>query len=571
MKREIPHNNDLVMSSKILQNPPERSQVPEQVRERYEFSNYLVDPNHRSFQQVIRIVAFVIKFVRVLQSKVKGKKQNDCNDEFVPLLSNEDISQAETYYFKKGTLEIKHFYKEDFYSKFTKEVDGILRYSGRILPTDQIEIVGSMTDAMKDLTSTTFCVPVIDKFSPIAYSIMMDFHWNDKIVKHRGIETTLRRICSYSFIMEGREILKKIKKSCERCSYLEKKTIDVIMGPVSQHNLTIAPAFYVSQVDLAGPFKSYSNANKRATIKIWMSVFCCTATSTTSIKVMEDYSAPSFIQAFTRFSCEVGYPKKIIVDGGSQLVSTCEGVKLNFQDVQNQLFRDVKVESEVVPVGGHNMNGRVERKILEIRKSLEREVQNERLSLLQWETLCAEISNRINDLPIALGNIKSNYESMDLITPNRLRLGRNNARSPCDTLTIITNPSKILEDNKKIFNTWFEHWLINHVPKLMSQPKWFKMEEDIKIGDVVLFLKHDSVLSSTYQYGMVIDTETGKDGIIRKVRVKYRNHNETVDRETYRSVRQLVLIHRWDELGIAEELYSMSRFADSRFSYDSTS
>ena len=68
----------------------------------------------------------------------------------------------------------------------------------------------------------------------------------------------------------------------------------------------------------------------------------------------------------------------------------------------------------------------------------------------------------------------------------------------------------------------------------MTQPKWFKMEEHIKEGDIVLFLKHDSMLSSTYQYGMVTATAAGKDGIIRKARVKYRNHYEDIDRETYR-------------------------------------
>ena len=35
----------------------------------------------------------------------------------------------------------------------------------------------------------------------------------------------------------------------------------------------------------------------------------------------------------------------------------------------------------------------------------------------------------INDSPVGLDNIISDYEKMDLITANRLRLGRNNDRS----------------------------------------------------------------------------------------------------------------------------------------------
>ena len=81
------------------------------------------------------------------------------------------------------------------------------------------------------------------------------------------------------------------------------------MGPLSDDHLCIAHAFYNSQVDLTGPYSSYSYANKRATIKIWLVIFCCCTTGAVDIKVMEDYSTSSFILAFIRFSCKVGYPK----------------------------------------------------------------------------------------------------------------------------------------------------------------------------------------------------------------------------------------------------------------------
>ena len=67
-----------------------------------------------------------------------------------------------------------------------------------------------------------------------------------------------------------------------------KRTIEVAMGPISQHNLTIAPAFYITQLDIAGPFKAYTPHNKRATIKVYFVVFCCATTSTVNIKVMDD-------------------------------------------------------------------------------------------------------------------------------------------------------------------------------------------------------------------------------------------------------------------------------------------
>ena len=99
--------------------------------------------------------------------------------------------------------------------------------------------------------------------------------------------------------------------------------------------------------------------------------------------------------------------------------------------------------------------------------------------------------------------IVSDYESMDLITPNRLKLGRNNDRNPVGPLKLSKSYSKILETNNEIFNVWFDNWLINHVPKVIHQPKWFHQDRDIMVGDIVLFLKNDSVLCSTYQYGII--------------------------------------------------------------------
>ena len=125
----------------------------------------------------------------------------------------------------------------------------------------------------------------------------------------------------------------------------------------------------------------------------------------------------------------------------------------------------------------------------EIKGTFTKSLENERISLLQWETLASEIANTINDLPLALGNITSQFESMDLLTPNRLRLGRNNDRSPIGPMMVTNNPEKFLFINEKLFNTWFECWLISHVPKLMHHPKWFQTDRDVKVGECYLIFK----------------------------------------------------------------------------------
>ena len=406
---------------------------------------------------------------------------------------------------------------------------------------------------MTDLSSSTFCVPVLDRYSPVSYSIVMDIHWNHHTARHSGVETTHRFVLQKVHIIDGRSLVKQICDSCERCRFLMKRTVEIAMGPVSSYNLTIAPAFLYSQLDLSGPYLAYQPQNKRKTVKIWLIVFCCCSTSAVSIKVMDDYSATSFIMAFTRFACDRGFPRKLLCDEGSQLVKACKEMNFNLQDVQSNLTKLHKVDFQVCPVQGHYMHGKVERKIREINNSIEKIAHNERLSLLHWETLSATMANTINNLPLALGDIVGDFECMDLITPNRLLLGRNNERSPYGNVIYTDDPTKILQENERIYQSWFETWLVTHVPKLMKQQKWHKTDH-INVGDVIIFTKIDSVISKQYTYGQVTHLEYSDDGVTRKATIRYKNATEDTFRITKRAVRGLITIHHVDESDIMTQL-----------------
>ena len=67
-----------------------------------------------------------------------------------------------------------------------------------------------------------------------------------------------------------------------------------------------------------------------------------------------------------------------------------------------------------------------------------------------------KIPNSINNLPIGLKNKTEDLENVDIITPNRLILGRNNERCPNAPLTICPDHKKLLESNASIFKAWFQ-------------------------------------------------------------------------------------------------------------------
>ena len=202
------------------------------------------------------------------------------------------------------------------YRYISKERNEVLYYTGCILPSQEFDGKINLSGICVDLSMASFCVPLIDKFSPLAYALINEIHWYNTDAMHSGNETVMRYVQKIAHIIEGRSLIKKFRKECTRCKILNKKAIEVAMGPLSNNNLCIAPAFFVTQVDMFGPFSAYSNVNKRAVIKIWFVIFCCCTTGAVDVKIMEDYSTTSFLLAFVRFSCKVGYPKKTFASCG---------------------------------------------------------------------------------------------------------------------------------------------------------------------------------------------------------------------------------------------------------------
>ena len=96
----------------------------------------------------------------------------------------------------------------------------------------------------------------------------------------------------------------------------------------------------------------------------------------------------------------------------------------------------------------------------------------------------------------------------------------------------------------------------------MHHPKWFQTDRDVKVRDIVLFLKQENQLSSTYKYGMISDLSRSSDEKIHKATVCYRNSTEAVDQFTNCAVWQLIVIHPMDKLNMMEELGQIVTFVD---------
>ena len=140
---------------------------------------------------VLRFVDKIKQSLHIKQAAPRKKIINSGHQREIYHLTEIELQKAQSYFWKKATAEVKHFVKDHKYKRISTDVNGVLTYTGRMLPTDKIDSAIPMTKIIKDLHETTFCVPVISKDSPLAYAIMTETHWYNKSIKHSGIEATL--------------------------------------------------------------------------------------------------------------------------------------------------------------------------------------------------------------------------------------------------------------------------------------------------------------------------------------------------------------------------------------------
>ena len=88
--------------------------------------------------------------------------------------------------------------------------------------------------------------PVLDRYSPLAYSIARHVHW--EIAPHRGMETHNRIALEHVHIQQAMTLFRELSMECIRCDMRRKRFIEASMGGLSKHQLVVAPPFWVVQL-----------------------------------------------------------------------------------------------------------------------------------------------------------------------------------------------------------------------------------------------------------------------------------------------------------------------------------
>jgi len=420
-------------------------------------------------------------------------------------------------------------------------------YTGRL--SEEFPVVSADLDINVFFDNRDFrtVVPVVHSLSPVFYAYVIYIH--DFVRPHSGVELTYREVTKRMHVVSNpRVVISKVKRDCTKCRLITRKTLELEMAMHGPYRTVVAPPFHSVQMDIMYfPFKSKPWKNARQRMNVYALVIVCLLTSATSILIIEGLETQDVCLALTRHSSRYGAPRNVYVDAGTQLI-TLSSASLNLRDINATLHHDLGLMVKASNPKSHEERGRVEAKVRLIRSMLEKLSVDaaECLTPIGWETLFSRIANDLDNLPIAKG-LSSNVADFgyEIITPNRLKLGRNNYRSLDDTFFITSGTDvDILEACRKTQHLWYQ-LLLDRLHHIIPRPaKWSKTDK-VELNSVVIFVHKDSNMQKNFNWslGRVIEV---KD---RKLVIEYFT-TAHVKLLITRSPRQVSVIHKVDDLPV---------------------
>ena len=558
---------------------------------RAEFSDYIIQPSKHNFRKIVKITALVYKFIRkLLERKGKSLKPEkktfkmfpasfinwgaegagspDGNQDPIVTIENEDIARSLKYWFKKGTAEVIEFNKEEMIKRISVKDEDILYCKSRIQDGQRFLITGEFpTDSLGLEIGLNMKTPLLDRWSPISYSVAMFIH--ELVARHGGYETCHRLALEYVHIIQGASLFRQIGDECSKCARIRKKYLEVIFGPVSDSQLTIAPPFYHAVLDIWGPCYTFVPGHERETrtkkvipCKCYVMTFCCPTSKLCNLQVIEAKNAQATLEGLMRLGCEQGFPAVLILDQESSFMKMVQDAEVSLMDLQHRAYTEFGINFKVAPVQGHNMIGLAERKIKAVQECFEKlDLQKIRMHATGLQTVCKLIENNLNNMPIgySYGRDADNSPILRIVTPNLLRVGRLNSRALTGPIRYPKGPAEYLKKVEETYQAFFRIWNTSYVPKLIPAPKWFKDSPTLKPNDVVYFQKTAGDLSSSWTVGTIENLIRSKDKKVRKVIVRYTNATEDGFRTTDRAFRSIVKLFSIEDAYFIEDLAEVER------------
>ena len=395
---------------------------------------------------------------------------------------------------------------------------------------------------------------LIPKGHALATLVISHFH---SLSQHQGRHLTHAQIIQNGFHVEsGKKLIKQFLSNCVVCKKLRSKLSTQKMSDLPTDRIERCPPFANCGLDVAGPWyvvqgrATRQNPGKK---KIWIVLFTCLASRAISVELIDSLSTPSFKNALSRFLDKNGACRRIRSDRGRNFVGAQpdEVKEDELPDVEElkDAMGQKGVEWLFNPPYAHHFGGAWERKIGSLRRVLEgtlattgkRTLTREELETFVWGAVAV-----VNSTP--LWEISPSPDDPMPLTPAMLLTLRDSPHPP--------PPEDFTEDDllaygklrwrrtQFLIDEFWRRWYDEYLHNLQKRSKWFKINKNLKPGDVIL-LRDKTAPRNDWPLGRVVSVKKSEDNLVRScdVVVMKTSPNGTLKSYTYtRPIHELVYI-----------------------------
>ncbi|XP_025835686.1 uncharacterized protein LOC112906159 [Agrilus planipennis] len=359
--------------------------------------------------------------------------------------------------------------------------------------------------------------------------IIRDYHTYNF---HAGIQTTLYMMRQKYWVLDGRNQVRKIIRSCVRCFRANPPDTKYVMGDLPGVRVTQARPFANVGVDYCGPFLIKQKKHRNTTfVKSYVAVFVCLAVKAVHLEVVSDLTTEGFIAALRRFIARRGKPISIHSDNGTNFIGARNELKELYnlfqtsahQERTARFLSDQGINWQFIPPLSPHFGGLWEATVKSFKHHLKRVVTGPIFTFEEFNTLTIDIEAIINSRPLC--PMSNDPNDLLVLTPGHFLIGDILTSLPeGDYSHIPTNRLSRWQHIQKVRQDFWARWHKEYLNELNIRHKWSTGHHSIKDGTIVL-IKENNVPSMHWTVGRVVKTYPGADGIVRTVSVKTATKN----------------------------------------------
>ncbi|XP_011858578.1 PREDICTED: uncharacterized protein LOC105556116 [Vollenhovia emeryi] len=343
---------------------------------------------------------------------------------------------------------------------------------------------------------------------------------------HASPQLLLSSIRQQYWPLNARNLVRRICHSCVWCARNNPRGLTQAMGSLPGDRVKPSRAFSITGVDFAGLIITLVNKGRaRKTCKSYIALFICFATRAIHLEATSELTTAAFLATLRRFIGRRGIPCKICSDNATNFTGAKRELEELYSFVRNSIngavgdaLLDDGIEWTFIPPHSPHLGGLWEAGVKSCKYHLKRVMGNTLLTFEELTTLLVQIEACLNSRP--LSPLSPDPSDLQPLTPGHFLIGGPLTSLPEISLSDVRyNRLDRWELIQRSLQDFWKRWAAEYVANLQSRVKWKTEQNNLKVNDLVL-LRDDNIQPLKWRMGRVIETHTGKDGLVRIVTVR---------------------------------------------------